>query len=114
MEQPFLGAPDIDAIIFFAFLGVFVSATGTLIGPIVAGMAPDRRNYVATFNTMMVIVHGRELIAFGLLAVALVQYLPLMLALTSAGKGGQFAHILERLQIVYHLDQRLNLRLRQR
>lgn len=66
------------------FLGVFVSATGTLIGPFVAGVASDRRNYIATFTTMMVIVHGLKLIAFGLLGVALVQYLPLMLAMVAA------------------------------
>jgi len=66
------------------FLGVFVSATGTLIGPFVAGVASDRRNYIATFTTMMVMVHGLKLIAFGLLGVALVRYLPLMLAMVAA------------------------------
>jgi len=66
------------------FLGVFVSATGTLIGPFVAGVAADRRNYIATFTTLMVMVHGLKLIAFGLLGVALVRYLPLMLAMVAA------------------------------
>ena len=70
---------------FFAtFLGVFVSATGTLIGPFVAGVAPDRRNYIATFTTLMVMVHGLKLIAFGLLGVALVKYFPLALAMVAA------------------------------
>lgn len=66
------------------FLGVFVSATGTLIAPFVAGVSPDRRIHVATFSTMMVIVHTMKLIAFGFLGVALVQYLPLMLAMIAA------------------------------
>jgi len=67
-----------------AFLGIFVSATGTLIAPFVAGEAPDRRNYVATFTTLMVMVHTLKLTAFGLLGVALAQYLPLMLAMVAA------------------------------
>jgi uncharacterized membrane protein YfcA len=67
-----------------AFLGIFVSATGTLIAPFVAGEAPDRRNYVATFTTLMVIVHSLKLIAFGLLGVALAKYLPLMLSMVAA------------------------------
>lgn len=66
------------------FLGIFVSATGTLIGPFVAGVAPDRRNYIATFTTLMVLVHALKLIAFGVLGVALVRYLPLMLAMVVA------------------------------
>jgi uncharacterized membrane protein YfcA len=66
------------------FLGVFVSATGTLIAPFVAGISPDRRVHVATFSTMMVIVHTMKLIAFGFLGVALVRYLPLMLSMIAA------------------------------
>lgn len=66
------------------FLGVFVSATGTLIAPFVAGVAEDRRIHVATFSTMMVIVHSMKLIAFGVLGVALVRYLPLMLSMIAA------------------------------
>jgi len=67
-----------------AFLGIFVSATGTLIAPFIAGEAPDRRNYIATFTALMVMVHTLKLIAFGLLGVALAQYLPLMLAMVAA------------------------------
>jgi uncharacterized membrane protein YfcA len=67
-----------------AFLGIFVSATGTLIAPFVAGEAPDRRNYVATFTTLMVMVHTLKLVAFGLLGVALVQYFPLMFTMVAA------------------------------
>lgn len=73
------------------FLGVFVSATGTLIAPFVAGVAPDRRNYVATFTSMMVMVHTMKLIAFGLLGIALVQYLPLMLSMVAAATFANWA-----------------------
>ena len=38
-------------------LGVFVSATGTIVGPFVASASPDRRNHVATMSSLMAITH---------------------------------------------------------
>ena len=66
------------------FLGIFVSATGTLIAPFVAGVSLDRRNHVATFTAMMVTVHAMKLIAFGVLGIVMAPYLPLMLAMVAA------------------------------
>jgi uncharacterized membrane protein YfcA len=63
------------------FLGVFVSATGTLLAPFIASASPDRRNYVATFSALMGIVHTCKLVAFGALGIAMGAYLPLVAAM---------------------------------
>lgn len=73
------------------FLGVFVSATGVLIAPFIAGASPDRRNHVATFSTLMVITHSLKLVVFGILGVALVKYLPLMLAMIGSATLANWA-----------------------
>jgi uncharacterized membrane protein YfcA len=72
------------------FLGMFVSATGTLIAPFVAGSAPDRRNQVSTFSALMTIVHTAKIIAFGLLGVALHEYVPLMAAMIASAALGNW------------------------
>lgn len=71
------------AVLGFAatFLGVFVSATGTLVTPFVASSSPDRRNYVATFGAIMTIVHLSKAMAFGLAGVVIGAYLPLIAAM---------------------------------
>jgi uncharacterized membrane protein YfcA len=81
------------ALVGFAatFLGVFVSATGTLVGAIIAGASPDRRNLVATFSAHMTWVHSLKVIAFGLLGFALVDYLPLMAGLVAGTSLGGWA-----------------------
>lgn len=63
------------------FLGVFVSATGTLVTPFLASATPDRRNYVATFGALMAIVHTSKVVAFGLAGVVIGAYLPLIAAM---------------------------------
>lgn len=75
------------AVVGFAatFLGVFVSATGTMVGPFVHHATPDRRNYVATFGALMVIMHATKLIAFISVGIALHAYAPLIVAMTAAG-----------------------------
>ena len=76
---------------FFAtFLGVFVSATGTIVAPFVASEAPDRRNHVATFSTLMALVHILKLCAFGFIGFALTAYLPLMLAMIAAAVAASY------------------------
>ena len=81
------------------FLGMFVSATGTMLSPFVASAAPDRRNYVATFAALMALVHVVKLIAFGLLGVAFGAYIPLIaLMIVSAALGNWIgARVLERI-----------------
>jgi uncharacterized membrane protein YfcA len=60
------------------FVGIFVSATGALVAPFVSAACTDRRNLVGTFSAVMALVHLCKLVAFGLLGVTLVPYLPLM------------------------------------
>lgn len=67
------------------FLGVFVSATGTMVGPFVHHASPDRRNYVATFGALMVIMHSTKLLAFISVGIALHAYAPLIVALIASG-----------------------------
>lgn len=67
------------------FLGVFVSATGTMVGPFVHHAVTDRRNYVATFGALMVIMHSTKLIAFISVGIAMHAYAPLIVALIASG-----------------------------
>lgn len=76
---------------FFAtFLGVFVSATGTLLAPFIASAAPDRRNHVATQGTLMICVHVLKLVAFSFIGFAITAYLPLMVAMIATGAAGNW------------------------
>ncbi len=70
------------------FLGIFVSATGTLVAPFIASAVDDRRNYVATFAALMSIVHTLKLIAFALLGVAIGAYLPLVAVMIATSAAG--------------------------
>ncbi len=80
------------------FLGVFVSATGTMVGPFVHHATPDRRNYVATFGALMVIMHSTKLIAFISVGIAMHAYAPLIVALTVSGIFATWVgrHVLDR------------------
>ena len=73
------------------FLGIFVSATGTLVSPFVAAASPDRRNHSATLAILMTIVHIMKIIAFGALGVGLGTYLPLVGAMICAAAVGSWA-----------------------
>lgn len=70
------------------FAGIFVSATGTLVGPFVAAACPDRRQLISTFSAVMGLVHLCKLVAFGLLGVTLAPYLPLMAAMVATAAIG--------------------------
>jgi uncharacterized membrane protein YfcA len=72
------------------FLGIFVSATGTLLAPFVASAAPDRRNHAATLGSLMLIAHLAKLVAFGFIGVAIGAFLPLMAAMVVAGAVGNW------------------------
>lgn len=72
------------------FLGMFVSATGTLVAPFVAGASPDRRNHAATLGALMASVHVMKLIAFGLLGVAIAAYTPLIVAMIATAVLGSW------------------------
>jgi uncharacterized membrane protein YfcA len=70
------------------FVGMFVSATGSLVGPFVAAACTDRRELIGTFSAVMGLVHLCKLVAFGLLGVTLASYLPLMAAMLATGAIG--------------------------
>jgi uncharacterized protein len=80
------------------FLGVFVSATGTLLAPFVASAAPDRRNHAATLGVLMGISHVAKLAAFGFIGFTFGSYLPLMAAMIATGGLGNWVgeHVLGR------------------
>ncbi len=70
------------------FLGVFISATGTLLATFIAAVAPDRRNHIATVSGLMCIVHVAKLAAFGVLGVGFGSYAPLMAAMIATSVVG--------------------------
>jgi len=72
------------------FLGIFVSATGTLLAPFVASAAPERRNHAATLGALMLASHLSKLIAFGFIGVAIGAFAPLMAAMIAAGAVGNW------------------------
>lgn len=72
------------------FLGVFVSATGSLLAPFVASAAPDRRNHVATLGALMLITHIAKLAAFGFIGFAVGRFVPLMAAMIATGALGNW------------------------
>lgn len=80
------------AIIGFAatFLGVFVSATGTIVAPFVASAAPDRRNHAATLGALMTLVHILKLIAFAVIGFSIWDYVPLIIAMVATGSIGNW------------------------
>jgi uncharacterized membrane protein YfcA len=72
------------------FLGVFVSATGTLLAPFIAGATPDRHNLAATMGALMTIAHLAKLVAFGFIGFAIASFIPLMVAMIAAGAVGNW------------------------
>ena len=70
------------------FLGVFISATGTLLAAFTAAVAPDRRNHIATVGGLMCIVHVAKLAAFGAIGVGFGGYAPLMAAMIASSVVG--------------------------
>jgi uncharacterized membrane protein YfcA len=72
------------------FLGVFVSATGTLLAPFIASAAPDRFNHSATLGALMTITHIAKLAAFGFIGFAIGSFIPLMAAMIVTGAVGNW------------------------
>jgi uncharacterized membrane protein YfcA len=71
-------------------LGVFVSATGTLVGPFVASASPDRRNHVSTMSTLMAVTHIAKMGAFMWVGFALGAYVPLIVAMIASAIFGNW------------------------
>jgi uncharacterized membrane protein YfcA len=80
------------AVLGFAitFLGVFVSATGTLLAPFVAASTPNRRVHVATMGALMMSAHIAKIAAFGVIGFAIGRYAPLMAAMILTGAVGNW------------------------
>lgn len=72
------------------FIGVFVSATGTLLAPFIMSATPDRRVAVATLGALMSFVHIAKLIAFGFIGFAVGKFAPLIAAMIAAGAVGNW------------------------
>jgi uncharacterized membrane protein YfcA len=72
------------------FLGVFVSATGTLLAPFVASAAPNRYNHAATLGALMLISHIAKVAAFGFIGFAIGSFVPLMAAMILTGALGNW------------------------
>lgn len=72
------------------FLGIFISATGTLLAAFTAAIAPDRRNHIATLGGLMSIVHIAKLAAFGLLGVSFGNYWPLISVMIVTSFAGTY------------------------
>jgi len=72
------------------FLGVFVSATGSLLAPFVASATPDRQVCVATMGALMTIAHIAKLVAFGFIGFAIGSFVPLIAAMIAAGAVGNW------------------------
>jgi uncharacterized membrane protein YfcA len=72
------------------FLGVFVSATGTLLAPFIASAAPNRLNHSATMGALMTIAHIAKLCAFGFIGIAIGSFAPLMAAMVVTGALGNW------------------------
>jgi len=73
------------------FLGIFVSATGTILAPFVASAAPDRRNHSATLGALMLTTHVAKLIAFGVIGFAIGPFMPLAASMIAASAVGNWA-----------------------
>ena len=82
------------------FLGIFVSATGSLLASFVASAAPDRRNHVATMGALMICSHVTKIVAFGVLGVALTAYIPLIIAMVIGAAIGNWVggKLLDKMQ----------------
>ncbi len=88
------------------FLGVFVSATGTIVAPFVASVAPDRRYHAATVGALMTFVHIAKMAAFGFLGFAIASYAWLMAVMIVTGALGNW---LGEVALGYVTEQRFRL-----
>ena len=91
------------------FLGVFVSATGTVVAPFVASVAPDRRNHAATLGALMAFVHIAKMVAFGVIGFSIGRYAGLMIAMIITGAIGNW---LGEIALNHFTEQRFRLILR--
>jgi uncharacterized membrane protein YfcA len=75
---------------FTTFVGVFVSATGSLLAPFLASHTPNRYKMVATMGALMTFTHIAKLFAFGFIGFAIGSFVPLMAAMIATGSVGNW------------------------
>ena len=63
------------------FIGMFVSATGTLVSVFLAGASKKRQNLSSTLGALMSFCHLAKLVAFGILGTSVGEYLPLIFSM---------------------------------
>lgn len=82
------------------FLGIFVSATGSLLASFVASAAPTRQNHAATMGALMICSHVTKIVAFGVLGIALSAYVPLLISMVASAALGNWvgSKMLDRMQ----------------
>tara|TARA_Y100001936_G_C16093261_1_gene688717 strand:- start:1129 stop:1899 length:771 start_codon:yes stop_codon:yes gene_type:complete len=82
------------------FLGMFVSATGSLLASFIASAAPTRQNHVATMGALMICSHVTKIVAFGVLGIALAKYVPLIISMVAGAALGNWigGKLLNRMQ----------------
>jgi uncharacterized membrane protein YfcA len=68
--------------------GMFVGATGPLVGAIVAGRADERQTIVATHACAMTLQHGMKILAFGAVGFAFQTWIGLLVAMIASGYIG--------------------------
>jgi uncharacterized membrane protein YfcA len=88
------------------FLGVFVSATGTLVAPFVASAANDRRDQVATMGALMISVHVLKLVAFSFIGFSVWPYAVLIGAMIATGAAGNW---IGEIALNYTTEQRFRM-----
>ena len=72
------------------FLGIFVSATGSLLSAFVASAAPTRQNHVATMGVLMICSHVAKIVGFSVLGITLSAYVPLMISMGAGSVLGNW------------------------
>ena len=88
------------------FVGVFVSATGSLLAPFIASATPDRHNLAATMGALMGIAHLAKIAAFGFIGFAVGEFIPLMAAMIATGAVGNW---LGEIALHYTTEQRFRI-----
>lgn len=68
--------------------GMFVGATGPLVGAIVAGRASERQAIVATHACAMTLQHAFKIVAFGAIGFAFQNWIGLLVAMIASGYAG--------------------------
>jgi len=78
---------------------MFVGATGPFVQAVLLPLGLDRKGQIATHAVMMAVQHALKVVAFGFIGVALMPWLPMMVAMIASGFAGTVlgTHLLEKM-----------------